>query len=107
MDIDIHDMKGHTSILCKLGATGNQPLNGPLSMGKATAIKSLTKPKSSKDDYQLLERWEQVIIFRLRTGHSRLKSHMARCTVTDSRVHPAVMPAAGANEKECGKRDFK
>ena len=63
-------------VLAKLGATGNQHLNIVTHQEKATAIKTLTKTKSSKDDYQFLERWEQVIIFRFRTGHNRLNAHM-------------------------------
>ena len=39
-----------TDVLAKLGATGNQPVNLVTHQEKATAIKTLTKPNSSKDD---------------------------------------------------------
>jgi len=62
--------------LAKLGATGNQPITAVTHEEKATTVKTLMKPKTPKDDYHLLDRWEQVIIFRLRTGHNRLNAHM-------------------------------
>ena len=100
-------------VLAKLGATGNQPLNIVTHQEKATAIKTLTKPKSSKDDYRFLKRWEQVTIFRLRTGHNRFNAHMCPKLklstphvrlwpeAGDSRVHHAALPLAGANEEDC------
>ena len=42
----------------------------------SSLIKSLHRPPSQKDDYHQLNRKEQVVIFRLRTGHCRLKKHM-------------------------------
>ena len=73
------------------------------------ANKTLIKPKSSKDDYQLLERWEQVIIFRLRTGHKRLNAHMwTKLKLSTSLLcdcgqeqHTAAMPTAGENKEDC------
>ncbi|XP_053398106.1 uncharacterized protein LOC128556593 [Mercenaria mercenaria] len=64
--------------LAKLGATDNQPQNAITHEEKVTMIKALTKPRPTKDDYHLLDRLEQVIIFRLRTGHNGLNAHM--CT---------------------------
>jgi len=62
--------------LAKLGARGDQPTNAITYEEKTTVIKSLLKPKTANDDYHLLDRWEQVIIFRLRTGHTKLNAHM-------------------------------
>ena len=40
-------------------------------------IKSIRKPQTpTQDDYHNMNRSEQVIILRLRTGHNRLRSHM-------------------------------
>ena len=39
-------------------------------------IKTFMKPKPVKDDYHLLDRTEQSILVRLRTGHNRLNAHM-------------------------------
>ncbi|BFZ06259.1 hypothetical protein BsWGS_09298 [Bradybaena similaris] len=40
-------------------------------------IKSSRKPQAyTQDDYYTMNRPEQVIIIRLRTGHNRLRSHM-------------------------------
>ena len=43
-----------------------------------TIIKSLHKQPQAKDSYHQLSRHQQVIIFRLRTGHNRLNHHMSR-----------------------------
>ena len=44
---------------------------------KKMMVKSIRKPSGpTRDDYHLLDRNEQVIIFRLRTGHNRLRGHM-------------------------------
>jgi hypothetical protein len=40
-------------------------------------IKSIRKPQiQTQYDYQSMNRSEQVVIFRHRTGHNRLSSHM-------------------------------
>jgi hypothetical protein len=40
-------------------------------------IRSIRKPPASiQDDYQIMTRLEQVVIFRLRTGHNRRRGHM-------------------------------
>ncbi|CAG5134764.1 unnamed protein product [Candidula unifasciata] len=44
---------------------------------KKRIIKSIRKPPApAQDDYFIMDRPEQVIIFRLRTGHNRLRNHM-------------------------------
>ena len=40
-------------------------------------IKTLLKPRAERDDYHTLNRKEQVIILRLRSGHNRLNHHLA------------------------------
>ena len=94
-------------------SSGNRPVNVVTHREKATTIKTFTKPKSNNDDYQLIERWEQVVIFMLRTGHSRHNAHM--CTklkqltppvwlwpgATGSRVHFAAMLTTGVYEEDC------
>ena len=63
--------------LAKEGSNMQQP-DVPISYHqKKSMIKAQRKPNlPSRDDYHLLNRQEQVIIFRLRTGHNRLNSHM-------------------------------
>ncbi|BFZ11656.1 hypothetical protein BsWGS_14695 [Bradybaena similaris] len=63
--------------LAKEGATKEQP-NVPITYHqKKRIIKSTRKqPIPAQDDYYKMDRPEQVIIFRLRTGHNRLRSHM-------------------------------
>ena len=62
--------------LAKHGAGGIQPQNNISYKEKVTVIKTMMKRKPAKDDYHLLERQEQVTIFRLRTCHNRLNAHM-------------------------------
>ncbi|XP_045161045.2 uncharacterized protein LOC123525949 [Mercenaria mercenaria] len=81
--------------LAKLGATDNQPQNAITHEEKVTMIKALTKPRPTKDDYHLLERWEQVIIFRLRTGHNRLNAHMC----TKLKLSPSPMCPCGLEQQ--------
>ena len=64
--------------LAKQGAKDEQPDKPVTYSEKRTMIKYSRKRQKQKDDYHLLDREQQVIIFRLRTGHSRLKSHMHR-----------------------------
>ena len=45
-------------------------------MERKTLIKSFYRCTEQRDDYHMLPRKEQVTIFRLRTGHNRLKNHM-------------------------------
>jgi ribonuclease HI len=63
--------------LAKEGAAENQP-DVPITYHqKKQMIKSIRKPQTpTQDDYYIMNRSEQVIILRLRTGHNRLRSHM-------------------------------
>ena len=66
-------------ILAKEGARGEQHVNNVSFSEKNALIRALTNPKLQRDDYKhLLSRKQQVILVRLRTGHSRLNSHMHR-----------------------------
>ena len=63
--------------LAKLGAEKEQPETSLASYAEMkTIIKSLHKPPRHQESYHKLARHEQVIIFRLRTGHNRLNKHM-------------------------------
>ncbi|XP_041349619.1 ribonuclease H1-like [Gigantopelta aegis] len=45
---------------------------------KTPIIKAIMRSPKNKDSYHLLTRQQQVTLFRLRTGHNRLNSHMHR-----------------------------
>jgi len=62
--------------LAKQGAQGRQPDNSVSFVEKRTLVKAAMRQNSTRDDYHLLERAQQVIIMRLRTGHCRLNAHM-------------------------------
>ena len=62
--------------LAKEGAKENQIEEDMTYHEKRTLIKSIFRNQPRKDDYLYLGREEQVIIFRLRTGHNRLSAHM-------------------------------
>ena len=63
--------------LAKQGAEKEQTETPPASYAEMkTIIKSLHKPPQHQESYHKLARQEQVIIFRLRTGHNRLNHHM-------------------------------
>ncbi|KAK7093816.1 hypothetical protein V1264_007506 [Littorina saxatilis] len=64
--------------LAKLGAREEQPDNPVSFAEKKTLVKAAMRPQSTRDAYHLLERWQQVVIMRLRTGHCRLNAHMFR-----------------------------
>ncbi|XP_053405048.1 ribonuclease H-like [Mercenaria mercenaria] len=81
--------------LAKLGATDNKPQNAITHEEKATMIKALTKPRLTKDDYHLLDRWEQVITFRLHTGHNRLNAQMC----TKLKMSPSTMCPCGLEQQ--------
>ena len=63
--------------LAKQGSSMQQP-DVPMTYSrKKNLIKTIRRPSTtSRDDYHLLNRQEQVTIFRLRTGHNRLRNHM-------------------------------
>ena len=64
--------------LAKLGAQEEQPDNSVSFTEKRALVKAAMRPKSTRDAYNLLERQQQVVIIRLRTGHNRLRAHMHR-----------------------------
>ena len=64
--------------LAKLGAGEAQPDNSVSFTEKRTLVKAAMRPKTTRDAYDFLERWQQVVIMRLRTGHNRLNAHMNR-----------------------------
>ncbi|XP_041371496.1 uncharacterized protein LOC121385027 [Gigantopelta aegis] len=64
--------------LTKLGAAKEQEDNWVAYEEMKSHIKYLNRPLKQTNDYYLLSRQEQVIIFRLRTGHNRLNQHMHR-----------------------------
>ena len=65
--------------LAKQGSGKEQEDNAVSYKEMKTIIKSLHRPNQIQDDYHKLDRQEQVIIFRLRTGHNRLNHHMYKC----------------------------
>ncbi|XP_060577697.1 uncharacterized protein LOC132734852 [Ruditapes philippinarum] len=64
--------------LARLGAQLEQPDNQVIYKEKATIIKALTKTRQEADAYHMLNRPEQVVMVRLRSGHNRLNAHMCR-----------------------------
>ena len=62
--------------MAKLGSDREQTDNSISLTEMNTIIKSLFRTPQSTDSYHQLTRQEQVIIFRLRTGHNRLNCHM-------------------------------
>ena len=71
-------------ILAKEGGKGEQSDNGVSYEEMKSIIKSLHKPRTDHKNYLMLNRREQVIIFRLRTGHNRLNAHMNRLKLVRS-----------------------
>ncbi|KAK7098826.1 hypothetical protein V1264_003054 [Littorina saxatilis] len=59
-----------------------------------TIIKNKRKTRAEKDDYHLLQREEQVVLLRLRTGHNRLNHHMA----TKLKLFPSPLCPCGKNQ---------
>ena len=64
--------------LAKLGARERQPENSVSFTEKKTLVKAKLQPQTTRDAIHYLERWQQVAIMRLRTGHCRLNAHMFR-----------------------------
>ena len=62
--------------LAKQGAREEQPDNRVSFAEKKILVKAAMRPKTTSDAYHSLERWQQVVIMRLRTGHCRLNAHM-------------------------------
>ena len=83
-------------LLAKAGAEQAQENNAISMKEMNTIIKSLYKPSQKKDAYHQLSRTEQVILFRLRTGHNRLNKHLHR----KLRVVPSPMCPCGRSEQD-------
>ena len=81
--------------LAKLCAAKDQEDNWVTYEEMKSHIKYLYKPPKQTDDYYLLSRHEQVTIFRLRTGHNRLKQHMFK----SFRLVPSSMCSCGDAEQ--------
>ena len=64
--------------LARVGARGRQLENSVTFMEKKTLVKATFRTTSTRDALQSLDRWQQVVIFRLRTGHCRLNSHLSK-----------------------------
>ncbi|XP_052253046.1 uncharacterized protein LOC127859587 [Dreissena polymorpha] len=64
--------------LAKQGAKTEQPNTQVSYREKVTIIKAITRPQQEQDAYHLLNRAEQVVMVRLRSGHNRLNAHMYR-----------------------------
>ena len=62
--------------LAKEGAKAPQEDNAVSFNEKKRLIKAAFRNQPTKDAYHTLERCQQAIIFRLRTGHCRLRAHM-------------------------------
>jgi hypothetical protein len=62
--------------VAKLGAREERPDNSVSFAEMKTLVKAVMRPQTTRDAYHLLERWQQVVIMRLRTGHCRLNAHM-------------------------------
>ena len=99
------DVQGNekADTLAKEGSTKEQVDKSTTLRETKTAIKAKQQsmwlqrhPQHNKrDPYHLLTRQEQVIIFRLRTGHSRLKGHLFhRLHIGES----ALCPCGAANQ---------
>jgi hypothetical protein len=65
-----------TDQLVKFGAQSEQPDVQVSYKEKVTIIKAITKPRQEPDAYHSLNRPEQVMMVRLRSGHNRLYAHM-------------------------------
>ena len=81
--------------MAKLGAKDDQEDNSVTST-KMKSIKSLFRTPQQNDSYHQLSRAEQVVIFRLRTGHNRLNQHLHR----KLRVVPSPMCPCGEAEQD-------
>ena len=82
--------------MAKLGAKDDQEDNPVSSTEMKSIIKSLFRTPQQHDSYHQLARAEQVVIFRLRTGHNRLNQHLHR----KLRVVPSPMCSCGEAEQD-------
>ena len=70
--------------LAKIGAEKEQEENSVTYSEMKTITKSLFKVSQPRESYNKLDRRDQVIIFRLRTGHNRLNKHLHRLNIVRS-----------------------
>ena len=82
--------------MAKRGGKEQQENNPVLPSEMKTIIKSLHKTPQQHDSYHLLSRPQQVVIFRLRTGHNRLNQHLFR----KMRAVPSPMCPCGEAEQD-------
>jgi ribonuclease HI/endonuclease/exonuclease/phosphatase family metal-dependent hydrolase len=82
-------------ILAKAGAEKEQEVNAVSLNEMKTIIKALHRSPRVQDSYHELTRKQQVIIFRLRTGHNRLNHHMC----TRFRRTPSPLCSCGTAEQ--------
>ena len=80
--------------LAKLGALDEQEENAVTSTEINTIIKSIFREPQPADSYHQLSRQEQVIIFRLRTGHNKLNKHLHK------KMHLVPSPLCPCGEAE-------
>ena len=64
--------------LARTGARERQPQNSVSFEEKKTLVKAFLRPQTTRDAFHSLDRWQQVVIMRLRTGHCRLNHHLFR-----------------------------
>ena len=82
--------------MAKLGAKDEQQNNPVSPTEMKTIIKTIHRMPQPQDSYHLLSRLQQVIIFRLRTGHNRLNQHL----YTKMHVVPSPMCPCGEAEQD-------
>ena len=83
-------------ILAKEGATQEQKEQPITYQEQKTLIKAIRKIDQPKDNYHYLDRAKQVILFRARTGHNRLNSHLHRLRLVPSPLCPCGQAAQTA-----------
>ena len=74
--------------LAKDGARGRQPERGLSLNEKRNLVKAAFCRTTSRDPYHRLSRLQQVVIFRLRTGHCRLNAHLFKMKQVPSPTCP-------------------
>jgi len=53
---------------------------------KKTLIRAAPGQRTEREDFHFRDRWQQVVVKRLRTGHTRLNAHMFK------KMKPAPLP---------------
>ena len=82
--------------MAKRAGQEEQENNPVLPSEMKTIIKSLDRMPQQYDSYHLLSRSQQVVIFRLRTGHNRLNQHLFK----KMRIAPSPMCPCGEAEQD-------